>query len=68
MKKDLKANSKKNDVYTVLDNTTEANLPMYSKNRIHTIHRISKKEELEKLSNPLISDYFPTRSNQQSAE
>ena len=28
-KKDLTANSKKNDIYTVLDNTTEANLPMY---------------------------------------
>ena len=64
-KKDLTANSTKNEVYTVLDNTTEKKLPMYSKNRIHIIHRISKKEESEKLSNPLISDYFPTRSNQQ---
>ena len=29
--KDLTANSTKNGVYIVLDNTTEANLPMYSK-------------------------------------
>ena len=39
---------------------------MHSKNRIHTMHRISKKDELEKLSNPLISNSFPTKSNQQS--
>ena len=67
-KKDLKANSKKIEVYTVLDDTTEANLPMYSKNRIHKIHRISKKEELDRLSNPLISAYFPTRGNLESSE
>ena len=67
-KKDLTANSQKKSVYTVLNNTTEANSPMPAKNRIHTIHSISTKEELEKLSNPLISTYFPTRDNQQIAE
>ena len=66
--KNLKANFKKIEVYTVLDDTTEANLPIYSKKRIHKIHRISTKEELDKLRNPLISAYFLTRDNLQSSE
>ena len=41
---------------------------MPAQKRIHTIHYISTKEELEKLSNPLISTYFPTRENQQIAD
>ena len=41
---------------------------MYSKHRIHKIHSISTKEELDKLRNPLISAYFPTRGNLQSSE
>ena len=41
---------------------------MTAKNRIHTIHAISTKEELKKMRNSLISTYFPTRDNKQIAE
>ena len=67
-KKDLPANSKKKAVYTVLNNTMEENAPMTAKNRIHTIHTISTKEELTKMRNSLISTYFPIRDNKQIAE
>ena len=68
IKKDLPANFKKKAVYTVLNNTMEENSTMTAKNRIHTIHTISTKEELSKMRNSFISTYFPTRDNKQIAE
>ena len=66
--KNLKAIPKKNEVYTVLDDTTAPKPTMASKNRIHKIHRIPTKEELDKMRNPLISTFFPTRDNLQNSD
>ena len=63
-KKDLSANSKKKAVYTILNNTKEEKSPMTPKNRIHTIHTISTKEELSKMRTSFISTYFTTRDKQ----
>ena len=66
--KNLKENSKKTKDYTVLDDTTELKSKTKSKSRIHSIHRIPAKAELDKMSNSLISTYFPTRDNLQNPD
>ena len=66
--KNLKENLKKNEDYTVLDDTTALKTKTRSKSRIHSIHRIPDKAELDKMSNSLISNYFPTRDNVQNSD
>ena len=66
--KNLKENLKKNEEYTVLDDTTAPKAKTKSKSRIHLIHRILDKEELDKMSNSLISTYFPIRDKVQNTD
>ena len=66
--KKSKRDSKKNEDYTVLDDTTAPKTKIRSKSRIHSIHRIPDKAELDKMSNSLISNYFPTRDNVQNSD
>ena len=55
-------------LYTVLNDTTAPKSKKKSKSRIHLIHRIPAKAELDKMRNPLISTYFPTRDNLQNSD
>ena len=43
-KKDLAENPSKKREYTVVDNAADEKLPIISKARVHTIHRIARKK------------------------
>ena len=63
-KKYLTENANNKSEGTVLDNTADDKLPIISKAWVSHHSPYSKKEELDKLTNPLISTYFPTKGKQ----
>ena len=64
----LEENSEHHLEYSVLVYTESDELPETINPRIHIIHRIPTKKELEKKIAPLITTYFPTKRIQQISE
>ena len=67
-KKYLVKNSENTREYTVLANKESNDVSEISNSRIHNIHHIPTREELDKKITPLLPTYFHTRQIQQIAE